>query len=149
MASKPSYTEILAELEGYNIDTSIVSQSWIENKRDKVVIKFIEKLTHLSLDGEDTVEEYFDGTGENYLFLSVRPVNSIVKVEYLDSVNYSRELSLSSFTLIPNEGILKGIRTEYLLDNSYPVFPKGTRNIKVTFKVGYIPAGIPDDIVEA
>ncbi len=149
MPSKPTYSEILAEIEGYNIDTSIVSQSWIENKRDNTVIKFIERKTGLSLSSETEVIDFIDGSGLNYIFLPRRLVNSIVKVEYLDSVGFSRELSLTAFTLISDEGLLKGIRTEYLLGDNTPLFPKGTKNIKVTSKVGWAADSLPDDIVEA
>lgn len=149
MASIPTAQDMRDELEGFCVDNTLLSDAWITSKRDKFVIKWIEKRTGLYLSSAQTITEYYDGNGENYMILNRKPVNSIIKVEYIDSVNFTRELTLTSFALLPNEGILKGIRTEYLLSNNYPIFPRGNRNIKVTMNVGYAPGNLPDDLAEA
>jgi hypothetical protein len=146
MTTTPTAQDIRDELEGFCADSTIISDPWIEKKRDSFVIPWIEKKTKLSITGVETIQDYYDGNGENYLILNRKPVNSISKVEYIDSVNFTRELTLTSFTLIPDAGILKGIRTEYLLSNNYPVFPRGNRNIRVTMSIGYAANNIPDDI---
>jgi hypothetical protein len=148
MATIPTAQEIRDELEGFCAENTILSDVWVTNKRDGFVIPWIEKKTKLSFSGVEIVQDYYDGNGENYLLLNRKPVNSVTRVEYIDSVNFTRELTLTSFTLIPDAGILKGVRTEYLLSNNYPIFPRGNRNIRVTMSVGYAANAIPVEIAE-
>jgi hypothetical protein len=143
-------TQIKAELEGYcEIENGLVSDSWIENKRDKFIVPWIKDKTGLNLSGEETVEEYYDGNNQNYLILNRKPVNELVKIEYVYSADYVTDLGLSQFVLIEAEGIIKAVRREYVIGQNIPVFPAGSRNIKVTYKAGYDTADIPDKINEA
>jgi hypothetical protein len=143
-------TQIKAELEGYcEIENGLVSDSWIENKRDNFIVPWVKDKTGLNLSGEETIEEYYDGNNQNYLMLSRKPVNELVSVEYVYSADYVTDLGLSQFVLIGDEGIVKAVRREYVLGQNLPVFPTGNRNIKITYKAGYDTADIPDKINEA
>jgi hypothetical protein len=142
--------EVKDELEGYcEIEKGLVTDKWINDKKKRFVIPFIEDKIGLSLDGEEIIIEYYDGNDENYLILSRKPVSELISVEYVYSADYITSIGLSQFVLIAEEGIIKSVRRERVLGQNLPVFPKGNRNIKVTYKVGYDITGIPEKLHEA
>jgi hypothetical protein len=141
--------DIKDELEGIcEIDSNLISDAWITNKRDKFVVPWVEGKTGFSVTTEQTITEYYDGNGENYLILNVKPVNELVALEYVASADYSSSMDITEFILLSEEGMIKANRTEYVLNNVSPVFLRGNKNIKVTYKAGYNTDDIPDQLNE-
>lgn len=134
-------------LEGYCIIASTISDDWIENRRDKYVIPtIINKRLGLSISGDLTKDVYLNGTGKDVLILPERNIQELLDIQYVNTQSVYTP-SLANFILIEEEGILKA---KYNFNESFidPVFPKGTRNIKITYKVGYPSDNIPDDLNE-
>jgi hypothetical protein len=144
----PTVADIKAVMEGYcEIAYGLVSDTWISNMRDNVVVKWLEGKIGFSLIAEEEIVEYYDGTNSNILILSRKPVISLTKVEYVDRVNVAGQISLSSFVLIADEGVIKALKNNFSLDSQIPVFPKGEQNIRITYRAGY--GTIPGDLNEA
>lgn len=140
----PTATEIRDNLEGYNITTSIMSDTWIINKMNRIVVPFVQNFIRRSVSAEEEITEYHSGTGRDLLLLNRRNINSIVRIELVSGTDIDATINLSSIQLIPEEGTLKvksGINQYY----NYRVFPKGEKNIKVIYKIG---GTLPDDIKE-
>jgi len=145
----PTATQIKAELEGFcEIENGLITDTWIENKRDNYIVPWIEGKTGLSLTGEEEIIEYYDGNNSNVLILNRKPVISLTKVEYIDRVNVTGSIAVSSFVLIADEGIIKALKNDFSLDVNTPVFPKGDQNIRVTYQAGYdtIPTALNEAI---
>ncbi len=130
----PTATEIRDKLEGYGITTTVLTDAWIEDCRDNEIIPHIEDITGLVFDGEVISEyEYYNGTGRNTLMLNRRPVNEIVELRLIGSL---QEGDLSGLVeLIGAEGIirLRSVHSEGVFE---PVFRRGEKNIKVKYKYG-------------
>jgi hypothetical protein len=142
-----SVDEIRAMLEGYCIDNTIVTDDFIQKRRDNFVIPvLINGALGLSVVSDTEKVIYVNGTGKSVLTLPDKGILEIVAIEYVNSENIYTP-SLGNFILIADEGILKA-RFNYTESYSYPVFPKGTRNIKITYKVGYASGSIPLDLNE-
>lgn len=134
-------------LEGYCLDQSIVSDQFIEKRRDNYVIPvIINRRLGISLDTATTKNVYLNGTGKDILFLPDKNVIELISVQYVNTQSVYTP-SLANFILIAEEGLLKA---RYNFNESYidPVFPKGTRNILLTYRVGYDSVDIPGDINE-
>jgi len=129
----PTATEIRAVLEGYGISTAVLTDTWLEKCRDEEIIPHVEDVTRLEFDGEQEITEYYNGNGSSVLILNRRPVNSITSIEIVGSLT-GGNLS-DSVELIENEGIVKAT-TNYNEGIYGPVFQKGDKNIKVTYKYG-------------
>lgn len=142
--SKPTASEIRGYLEGYNITSSILSDTWIENTRDDIVIPYIERFTG-NLESEEIITEYLSGTGGDILYLSHRNINSIESIEFVRAEEIIGNISVDSVELISGEGILKA-RTNFSEGLNYILFPRGSKNIKVGYKIG---GTIPNDIKTA
>lgn len=139
--------EIRDLLEGYCISQSIISDDWIQNRIDKYIIpSIINKRLGLSISGNVSKTVYVNGTGEDIIFLPDRDVIEITAITYVNTESVYTP-SIANLELIPNEGIVK---SKYNFAEGYykTTFPKGTRNIKITYTVGYNDADIPDDINE-
>jgi len=139
--------EIRELLEGYCIDNSIVSDQFITDRRDKYVIPvIINGRLGLSINGNETKEVYVNGTGKDVLMLPDKGILELLDIQYVNTQSVYTP-SLANFILISSEGILKA---KYNFNESYidPVFPKGTRNIKITYTVGFEDANIPADLNE-
>lgn len=148
MASKPSATDIRSFLEGYQITVTQLSDSWIETRRDRFVIPFVERYIGSSLSGVQTIVEYHSGTGSNVLPLNRTGIISLISIELLfTQMNWN--ITPSSVEILSSEGILKAKRIWEGESYLAPVFPKGNKNLKVTYTAGYDAASIPVDIVEA
>jgi hypothetical protein len=144
--SAPTADEIRTFLEGYGIEATQLTSTWIENRRDRFVIPYIENITRQKYSAIQTVIEYYNGNGTSLLILNRRPVVALVEVR-LVTYNYAETiLGLGNIEVISAEGMLKAVG----VSDNYPytsVFPKGTKNIKVTYTYGY--ADYPADIKEA
>ena len=147
MAVKPTADEIRAELEGYCITSSIVSDAWIERKRDNSVIPYIEGISRRSLRGVETVTEYYDGNGKNIIQIDRRGALALIQIEYVIIGDYTTELETTDFLLLGAQGLIKAVRSEY--GAMTPAFPKGHQNIKITYTVGYEASDIPQDLHDA
>ena len=129
----PTETEIRNKLEGYGITTAVLTDEWIADCRDNEIIPHIEDITGLTFDGETEVTEYYSGTGKSTLILNRRPVNSITTIVEIGTIS---EADLSgNVELIEAEGIIKVI-TNYGEGIYEPIFRRGNKNIKVTYKYG-------------
>lgn len=130
----PTATQIRAKLEGYGISVSVLTDVWIEDCRDNEIIPHIEDITGLTFNTETEVTEYYSGTGKSTLILNRRPVNSITRIIEIGTIS---EADLSgNVELISAEGIIKVI-TNYGEGVYEPIFRRGTKNIKVTYKYGF------------
>lgn len=129
----PTVTEIRNFLEGYGITAAVVSDSWIELRRDNLVIPHVEDITGMTFDGESTVTEYYNGTGENTLILNRQPVNSVTEIIEIGTLNEG-DLA-GSVELIGDEGMLR-VKTNYPEGVYYPIFQRGSKNLKITYTYG-------------
>lgn len=142
----PTVIEIREFLEGYGINQSVLTDSWIEKRRDNFVIPYCERITRSSFSSVASVIEYHSGNGKNYLILDRRPVVSITEIRYVLGGNTFNILNLAMIELVQNEGIIKA-KVNYDEAFFLPLFAKGDYNIKVTYTYGY--AAIPDVLKEA
>lgn len=144
MASKPTADEIRALLEGYcAADSTHLSDTWVENMRDNFVCVWLAEKFGFSITGEESVTEYLDGTGKDILFLNNKNALSLTRIEYVVSNDYSQDIDLTAYLLIPKEGIVKAIKAVSYLGSSRAGFPKGKKNIKVTYTKGYDADDLP------
>lgn len=146
--AKPTTTEIRNFLEGYCIDTNNISNSWIEARRDNFVIPFIERITRIAFSGVQTYADYVSGNGTNILFLPRRNCITLISVKYVLGGDNQRVLNLANLEFIAQEGILKAKRNA-VETWIMPVFPKGDRNMLVTYTAGYDDISMPADIKES
>ena len=129
----PTETEIRSFLEGYGITAAVLTDPKIADYRDNEIIPHIEDITGMTFDGESEITEYYNGTGKNYLILNRKPVNSIEEIIVVGSLS---EGDLSGLVeLIEKEGIIR-LASVYSEGVEGPVFRKGNKNIKVTYKYG-------------
>lgn len=146
--SKPTSNEIRGILEGYNITSDYVSDSWIETRRDNYVIPFIEKITRIPFSGVVTKQEYVSGNGTNILFVGRRDIKSLIAIKYVLGGDNQRVLNLANVELLADEGIIKAKRNA-VETWIMPVFPKGEKNLLIIFTVGYADTDMPIEIKEA
>ncbi len=131
---KPTALDIINYLEGYGISSSIISDDWIEKRRDNLVIPWITKHTRLDFEDEKEITEYLSGNGKEILVLSKKPVNEIINFTYVSGGDTLINLS-ESIELNQAEGVIikKVLMSEGDIKS---VFPKGNKNIKITYKYG-------------
>ena len=141
----PTATDVREFLEGYGISTSILSDTWIENRMFNSIIPHVRNKTGLTFDGEQNVTEYLSGNGESILMLSSPNVTSIVSIDYVLGGDVYSNISLAGVELLEG-GVLKAI-SNVTEGGSSTLFRKGNRNVKIVYKTGY--ADYPDDIKEA
>lgn len=144
--SLPTAADIKEFLEGYCITSEILTNTWIEKRRDSFVVPYVERITRQSFSGVATVTEYYSGNGKNILILNRKPVIAVTEIRYVLGSNNISILNLGNIEVVQSEGILKAKRN-YEESFYLPVFAKGDYNIKVTYTYGY--ATCPDDIKEA
>ena len=140
----PTATNMRDELEGYGIDSTILSDGWIERCRDEFVIPWIKNKTRMNFDGIATVTEYYNGNGTTTLMLNRRPVVAIVKAEWLEGL-VLRDLT-QSIEVIQDEGMLKA-RSILLTSRQGTFFTRGYKNWKIEYTYGY--ADYPSDVFRA
>jgi hypothetical protein len=139
----PTADDVYQELEGFGINRDVLSSSWIDGKISSYIVPFVERTARISISAPVTYEERYDGSGSSVLVLSRRPITSLVSV-MINNATYSGE-SLAGLELDSNAGI---IRRRYSTDSyDSTIFPRGNRNIKVTYVAGF--ASAPSDIEQA
>lgn len=135
-------------LEQYNIDDTVLSDEWLENRRDKFIIPWAEKRTRQSLTEESQVTEYKSGTGSSILILDRKPIVSLDEIELVQGGGGDWNIDVTSIEVVKREGILKAT-ANMLSSGTYltPLFPRGKYNIKVVYTYGF--SSMPDDVAEA
>lgn len=132
----PSVIEIRNELEGYGINSSVISNRWIVNFRDKFVMPYIERKTRQTFSEVSTATEYKSGNGGSILILNRRPIVELVSLSYTNFVEVDQfTINVNSIQVIADEGILKA-RYDFREDNWRPIFSRGINNIRVEYTYG-------------
>ena len=141
----PTAQNVYDYLEGYGINSLVVSTTWIENQRDEEIVPYVEHQLGYSIDAEQTVTEYHSGNGQDTLILNNRNITELVSIELVRGSDISGAISLSSLELITDKGIIKA-RSGYPEYYIQKIFPAGQNNIKVTYKIG---SAYPTDLMLA
>lgn len=136
-------SDVVDFLKAYNIDLTNYGTNWIDDRITNRIVPMLEEKFGFSFSSVDDVISYHDGLGEPVLYLDTRNALSLVNVVLLDSINVNYEFT---FELNKREGYIRAIYSDDYMND--PVFPRGTRNIKVTLSVGYLDADLPADIKE-
>ncbi len=144
----PTVAEIRAVLEGYCIDANVVSDAWISARLNNFVVPYVEGIARTSVSGVRTIIEYYNGNGTNLISLARRNIVTLIEVKYILGGDNYRVLNLANIELLKAEGFLKAKRNA-VETWIMPVFPKGQKNLQITYTVGYEAADIPIDIIEA
>ena len=128
--------EVYAYLEGYGIDSKVISDTWIIARVENFIVPQIKDWTELNFDGILETTEYYSGTGSSIIILRKKPVEEILKIELVTSA-YGSQFNFQNIELIKADGIIKarGIWEEQ--NNLYSIFPRGKNNIKITYKYGF------------
>ena len=136
MASIPDPTSIRAHLEGFcSVTTALISDTWITDERDNNVIPYVNSFCKTDISTAKSVTEYYDGNGNTVLVLNRRNITAITGIEIVRGEPFLTRIDLASVDLIPNEGLLKAKKN--LNEGLYfTIFPKGDRNLKVTYTYG-------------
>lgn len=131
----PTANEIRASfLTDYGISVSVLSDTWIEDERDYIVIPFVERITGMKFTGEENITEYLSGTGEGLLMLSRKNVTELVSLAYVAGGDIDSSIGLGGVQLL-NGGIIKAV-SNITEGGTTTLFRRGNRNIKVVYKVG-------------
>lgn len=139
----PSVPEIREYLNGYCLTECKMPNLWISKRRD-VVIRWLETVTRLPIGRTAEFTEYVSGTDSGLIWLSRKPVNQLVSLQYVISPGVFSP-SISAVELISEEGVLKA--KPNLEEGRNPIFPSGKYNIRVTYEAGA--DTVPEDIYEA
>jgi len=146
-ASMPSAQDVRELLEEYGITPAVLSDKWLINRRDRFVVPWVEQKCRLSFRGVKTYAEYKSGTGKELLILNRRPILALTSVEYVMGGGEYMP-SLQSIEVLAEEGMLKA-KINVNQNFTAPMFPRGSRNIKVTYTAGYENTAIPEGVHEA
>ena len=133
-------------LEGYCIDQTQLSNTWIDSRLKGFIIPYVERVTRLSISGVKSYVELYSGNGKSILILNRKPIISIQDIRYIvGGINFP-SFPLSSIEVVQNEGVLKA-KQNWEASYTLPLFAKGDYNIRVTYTAGF--DIIPDDLNEA
>lgn len=130
-----STQEIYDYLEGYGIDTDVISSKWVAKRITNIIVPWINTHTRLNFNSEEEITEYLSGTGLETLQLSRAPINELVSLTYVNTIEVVGNI-VNTVVLDNEHGILiaKTNPNEGVFNR---VFRKGNKNIKVVYKVGY------------
>lgn len=123
-----------------------LTSKWLQDRLDKFVVPFVERITRQYFSGTRQAVEYYSGNGKNYLLLNRKPIISLDEIQYVLGGSNFTILNLQNIETIKEEGVLKAKRN---YEEAYylPVFAKGDYNLKITYTYGYTEC--PDTIKEA
>src|SRR5512137_1060087 len=124
----------------------VVSDKWIQDRIDQLIIPFVKRITRQSFDGIQEITEYYDGTGSPIMVLRRRPIVQLMKISYTNVDANLYYLTPNAMQIIYDEGILKA-KANFNESSYIPIFYKGVRNIRITYTYGY--ATCPKDVAEA
>lgn len=144
--TKPTALEIRDELEGFPVDSSVVSDPWMERKRDNSIIPQIQSWTGMNIEGSQQFTELYSGNGGPILILNRKPVISVDKIEYVASFGSSSSVDINSVILDTGEGVLRS-RVNVTQSNTRAIFPRGENNVQITYTAGF--SEMPINIKEA
>lgn len=139
----PTAIEVKDFLQGYGITSDVITDRWIDNRISNFIVPKIKEITRQNFDGIVQVTEPYNGNGTNLIVLNRRPIVSLVSIRYVNSTGY---VSTNYIEVLQNQGMLRA-KGNVNLDNTVPYFPRGNKNILVTYTYGY--ADYPADIKEA
>lgn len=120
-----------------------VSDKWLMDQRDKMIIPWVERKTRQSFRGVVQVTEYYDGTGSPIMILRRRPIVELIAISYTNVDANLYYLTPTAMQVIADEGILKA-KANFNESSYIPIFFRGDRNIRITYRYGF--ADCPDDI---
>ncbi len=143
----PTATEVRAYLENYGITTAQVSDAWIEARRDSFIVPWIERKINQKLTAVEQVSEYYSGNGTSILILNARPIIALVEIVLVHGTDLYWKINPTSIEVITDQGMLKSKYYKEDTVMSAPIFPKGEKNVKVTYTRGF--ASLPADLKEA
>lgn len=124
----------------------VVSDEWIQDRLDRLVLPYVKRITRQNFDGIQTVTEYYDGTGSPIMVLRRRPIVQLIAISYTNVDANLYYLTPSAMQVITDEGILKA-KANFNESSYIPIFFKGDRNIRITYQYGF--ATCPADVSEA
>lgn len=125
-----------------------VNDAWISSRITNSVLPFIQSVTGYTFENVQQFVEYKSGNGGSTLVLDHLPVIQLLNVELIGATFNDVYYNIQNFDLIQSQGIIKwriGMDRTYLPTTN--VFPRGTKNIKVTYTAGY--GDMPNDMKEA
>ena len=145
----PSVQEIRGFLDGYCVTPDVISDHWVQNRRNNFVVPWMEAKMGQPLGSTVQKTEYVSGTGSQQLLLPHRPIISLDAITYINVDPATMTITLASVEVIEKEGILRSKANFNEGNDRSPVFRRGTRNIRVTYTVGYttIPALLHEAIM--
>lgn len=144
----PTAQELYEFLEGYNIDSTDLSEAWVARQRDGFVIPWIQRKTGLSITGEVTEDEYYSGNGGDVLVLNRKPIKSLNDISIL-GVSGEYQVSVSQVEVLKELGALRTVNNWAQDPALVSFWPRGTWNIKLNLTYGYAEDAIPQDIRSA
>ncbi len=139
MASIPDVSDVREYLEGFGISATDPSGAWINNRINNWAVPLVERLTNFSLSNQESKTDYFSGTGSKVLILDSKNIVSIDSVEYIGIDPDDPVSSSSAFEFVQSEGLIR---------STGEPFPRGNKNIKVTYTIGFASGNLPDDLHE-
>lgn len=120
-------------------DYKYMSSNWINDRINKFVIPFIERIIRLKLTAVTEYEEYYSGNVKDILVLNRKPVNELKAISYLNyALGVWVEGRIVAYTL---ESVSGTVRI------TGQVFPKGKNNIRVKYTAGF--DEVPDILCQA
>lgn len=142
-------------LEGYCVDSSMVTDQWIENRRDRMVIPWVQEKVGISMPATpgggvgpciSRVTEFHSGTASSILMLDHRQIVQVHSITLITNPSNWMFVSPTSVEIVADEGILK-LKTVLEAWTSYAAaFARGKYNIKIDYSYGY--TELPDDVAE-
>ena len=142
----PDAASVRALLEGYDCNTSTISDAWIDDQIDSEIMPFVENFTKSKFDGVGTVTELYSGSGRDMLMLNRKNIVALTAIRLVSGNDIDTVINVASLVVLPREGILK-VRSGLSEYYNYRIFPKGNLNIQVTYTYGYTDP--PKDIANA
>jgi len=133
----PSVQDIRAFLEGYCLTPDVISDAWVEARRNNFVVPYIEAKIGMPLGSTEQKTQIVSGTGSQVLILPHRPIVSLDSISYINVDPATMTITLASVEIIEKEGILRSKANFNEGNDRSPVFVRGNRNIRVIYTVGW------------
>lgn len=142
----PTGANVKTYLEGYGVTDTVLTNAWIEARRDNYVIPTLKKLIGFDFVSGDTITEYLSGNGKGILVLSNRNILTLVSAEYVQAAVVTSSIS-GGVVLNGEDGFLiaKNISPDGVVQES--IFRKGEQNIKVVYTIGALNAELEELIL--
>lgn len=115
------------------LDFYYVSRDWVEKRIAQTVIPNIEKIIRSPLDEEEQITELHNGEGSTVLFLDRKNIKQLDNIQIITNNFSNTYVSINNIELEPDQGILKAKHNFEEVYGLYPIFPRGKKNIKITY----------------